>query len=151
MSYKYIKNELKSYTQFKKELKFLNDELEMLKKENSNVKSYCPGEKVQISETKDPTFEMVLDNMEKEKILECEISKKRLKINRIERIIDILPELERDLVKCRYFYNMSWAAISMRFGYCERYLQKKLNIALEDLNEVYQDITRIHNELTVEI
>ena len=151
MSYKYIKNELKSYTQFKKELKFLNDELEMLKKENSNVKSYCFGEKVQISETKDPTFEMVLDNMEKEKILECEISKKRLKINRIERIIDILPELERDLVKCRYFYNMSWTAICMRFGYCERHLQKKLNIALEDLNEVYQDITRIHNELTVEI
>ena len=151
MSYKYIKNELKSYTQLKKELKFLNDELEMLKKENSNVKSYCPGEKVQISETKDPTFEMVLDNMEKEKILECEISKKRLKINRIERIIDILPELERDLVKCRYFYNMSWTAISMRFGYCERYLHKKLSKALGDLNEIYWDITRIHSELTVEI
>lgn len=83
MSYKYIKNELSSYTQFKRELKFLNDELEMLKKENSNVKSYCPGEKVQISEIKDPTFEMVLDNMEKEKNLEAEISKKRLRINRI--------------------------------------------------------------------
>lgn len=151
MSYKYIKNELSSYTQFKRELKFLNDELEMLKKENSNVKSYCPGEKVQISEIKDPTFEMVLDNMEKEKNLEAEISRKRLRINRIERMLEILPELERDLIKCRYFQNMSWTAISMRFGYCERYLQKKLNIALEDLNEVYQDITRIHNKLTIEI
>ena len=52
MSYKYIKNELKSYTQFKKELKFLNDELEMLKKENSNVKSYCPGKRCKYQKQK---------------------------------------------------------------------------------------------------
>ncbi len=146
-----IKNELKKYNSLKSELRFLYNELEAVKNEGSNIKACYIGERVQASYISDPTSERVLYNIDKEKSIEIKMTRLKLRIRRIENLLEIVPELERDLIKCRYFQNMTWTAICMRFGYCERYLHKKMKSALKDLNEVYQDITRIHNELTVEI
>ena len=146
-----IKNELKKYNSLKVKLRLLYNELEDVKSEGSNIKACYIRERVQDSYISDPTSEGAIHNIDKEKALEGKITRLKLRIKRVEDLLEIVPELERELIKCRYFQKMSWTAICMRFGYCERHLQKKLNIALEDLNEVYQDITRIHNELTIEI
>ena len=132
-----IKKELKNYNNLKKRLKALNKEKSLLKLEGGELYSSPFSERVQSSNISDSTCSQALYNIDRMEKLENKIKAVKFEINTLDNFIEMLPEIEKEIIKYRYIKKYRWAKVCDLIGYGETQARTKMKEGIEKIDFMF--------------
>ena len=139
MTEKDIKRLLKNYKFLKMYRDNLKEELEIVREENGLKAINYDGENIQIGRKHNSIVEEVCFNrIRKENVILLEIRKIELKINLIDKAMEVLTDKERKMIELRYFekYNITYVA---------NYLYVSYDTAYKNLHKITKKLTECMN------
>ncbi|NBI05777.1 hypothetical protein [Senegalia massiliensis] len=133
--YKRAEKALYNYTQFKINILNMKEQLECLKNEDGvNCINY-EGEKT--SETNKITRqleEQAIRNIKKEKQLKYKIKTTQHEVNKIDRALEGLTDIEKKVIELRYIKGYQWFNIAYEAQYNERWCKEIRTQALQKIS-----------------
>lgn len=119
---KYAKVEtmLEGYKMRKISIINMQKELDMLE-EMDGITGIASGGGGGSSGVSNITERTALWNIEKRGILERRIKKAQLEVDKLERTIEGLNDVSRQIIKGFYFDDLKWWQVAYSVGYCERH------------------------------
>lgn len=124
-----------NYDVFKDSIENLKLEIEELKLDTNNVRSVS-YDREKISRTykiTSSTEDDVIYKIEKIELLEKQIARNQINIQKVDRALKCLDEVEYKIIEGKYFKKLQWWQIGELIKYSERWCREKRNRAIEKI------------------
>lgn len=124
---------VKEFEQLKAGLKTLKEQLELIDEDIISLPALKCEEKIQMSTNSSPTEKSALKLIKEKERLEHQIKENEIMIRSIERGLNNLDLIHRQVIELTVVQNNSWAYVANKLNYSERQLRVKKNEALKSL------------------
>ena len=132
--YKYIEKLLYEYNSLKTFIKNAQQQIENIQKDVDGV-SGVSYNKVSSKTNNTPSIveNEVLKREKKISILQKRIQKTQGLLDRLDRSIEVLNDIEKRIIKLRYMKNLQWYEVSWNVKYSERWCKELKSKAIEKI------------------
>lgn len=118
------KERLKEYTWIKENINELEDRLLEIDTKLQKVTTELTTDRVQTTKDNDKWTNLINQRMQVEELINAEITNGLEEMREIERMISVLPEREKLLMRYRYINCLTWEEIAFKMFYTWQHMHR---------------------------